>query len=220
MTPKNKRIKNMKSDLLGAHLSIAGGIFKVIERAKSINATAIQIFVKNSRSWSAKPLSKEETEKFIQAKKTSNVEFVVAHSSYLINIASTNEKTEALSCKALFEELERCEQLKIPYLVLHPGSHLGSGEKEGIKRVAKNINSILKKFKGKTKILLETMAGQGTNIGYTFEQIKAIRDLIEEKSRVGVCLDTCHVYAAGYDIATEKGLNNTLKSFDKIIGFF
>jgi deoxyribonuclease IV len=204
--------------LLGAHISIAGGFHKSIERGEKIGCNTIQIFTKNSRSWLAKKITKEEADKFKQAQKKSSIQTVVAHSSYLINIGSSKPETEKKSIKALTEELDRCEQLDIPYLVLHPGAHTGAGEEACIEKIAKNLDIVLSKSKGNTMLLLEITAGQGTNIGYTFEHLKKIRQLSKEKRKMGVCFDTCHAYSAGYNFGTEKGYKKIMADFDKIIG--
>jgi deoxyribonuclease IV len=208
----------MHKSLLGAHLSIAGGIQKSIEQAEEVGATAIQIFTKNSRSWFAKDLTSEEIKKFTEAQKHSSVKIVVAHASYLINIASPNEKTEELSRNALLRELERCNSLKIPYLILHPGSHTTCTEEEGMARIVKNINIILEAFSGNTSILLETMAGQGTNIGHRFEQIKQIISSVKSRERIGVCFDTCHIFSAGYNFGSANQYHKTINEFDKVVG--
>ncbi|MFH1644190.1 MAG: deoxyribonuclease IV [bacterium] len=204
--------------LLGAHITISKGLDKAIEIGQSIGCTAIQIFTKNNKSYFAKKLTKTEIENFKKTQKNSTIEKVVAHTSYLINICSKNPETENKSIASLKEELSRCEQLEIPYLVLHPGSHTGQGEKEGIKKIAKNLDMVLNSASGNTMILLETMAGQGTNLGYKFEQLKEIRDLCKHKKLIGFCFDTCHVYSAGYNIGTEKGYKKTIKEFDEILG--
>jgi len=214
MTPK----KTPQKILVGAHVSIAGGLHKAVERAIALGATTMQIFTKSGRTWFAKKITQEEAERFKQAVKKTKLIGVTAHSSYLINIASINLKTIKKSLTALVEEIQRCELLSIPYLVLHPGSHVGTGEETGIKKIAKNLDRVLKKTSGKTLVLLETMAGQGTNIGYTFEQLREIIDLCEEQKKIGVCLDTCHIFAAGYDINTPEAYENTIKKFTQILG--
>ncbi len=205
--------------LLGAHMSIAGGIHKAILRGEEIGCTAIQVFTKSGRSWSAKKLKNDEIELFKQTWKKSSICQVVAHAAYLINIGSKDKKTEKRSLKSLIQELERCEVLGIPYLVLHPGSHLGVGEDECMKKISKNLDTALKTVKGKVMIALETVAGQGTNIGYTFEQLKKIRLLCKEKKHISFCLDTCHIFAAGYDISSPKGYENVMKKIGKVLGF-
>ena len=204
--------------ILGAHMSIAGGLDKAIDRAIATRATTMQIFTKNNKSWFGKNISTEESELFKKKLKESNLVKIMAHTSYLINIGSAKKDVEKKSIEALKHEIERCEQLNIPYLVLHPGSHIGQGEEKAIKQISKNLDKVLEKVSGKTKILLETMAGQGTSIGHTFEQIKEIIQGCTHKKKIEVCLDTCHIFSAGYNIATPKGYENTLNHFKKTIG--
>ena len=204
--------------LIGAHITISKGFAKAIQIGQSIGCTAIQIFTKSNRMYFAKKLTKKEIVDFKTAQKNSKIEKVIAHTSYLINLCSTKEETEQKSITSLKEELERCEQLGIPYLVIHPGSHMKEGEEKGIKKISQNLDKVLNSADGTTMILLETMAGQGTNIGYKFEQLKEIRNLCKHKKLIGFCFDTCHVYSAGYNIGTKKGFEQTFKDFDKILG--
>ncbi len=209
--------KNQKL-LLGAHMSIAGGFYKSILRGAEIGCTTIQIFTKSNRQWKAKTIEKEDVSEYLKTLKESNIFPVAAHASYLINLGSPNEDTNKKSLEALIIELERCEKLKIPYLVLHPGNGLSSTEKETINLIANNINTALKKVPGKVQLLLENMAGQGTGFGYKFEQLASVYKKIKLKSRFGICFDTCHAFAAGYDVRTKSSYEKTLKEFDKIIG--
>ncbi len=204
--------------LFGAHISIAGGIHLAIERGESIGCTAIQIFTKSNRQWSAKKITDKEIELFKDAIKKSSIQSVITHATYLINIGSPNKATSEKSITALRKELERCDQLGIPYLILHPGSHLGTGEEECLQRISDNLNDIFDQTPGKTKILLETMAGQGSNVCYQFEHIAHIYSTSSFKKRLGVCFDTCHAFVAGYDFRTKKTYENMWKTFDKIIG--
>lgn len=210
-------MKKQHSFLYGAHMSIAGEPAKAIERGTSIGCTAIQIFTKSNRQWHAKPITVTEAENFKQAWKDSSISSVIAHASYLINIGSPNKEIEHKSVQALEIEMERCAQLGIPYLVLHPGSHSGSDEAECIKRISKNLDHLLEK-NPHCSILLETMAGQGTNVGNSFEQLANIIEHSKHKRHLGICLDTCHVFTAGYDISTEKSYHLMWEQFDKIIG--
>jgi len=207
-----------KSILLGAHMSISGGLHKAIERAESIDCTTMQIFTKNNKSWFGSKISDEEADLFKQALKKSSLKKIMGHTSYLINIGSANKEVEKKSITALKHELGRCEQLDIPYLVLHPGSHLGAGENRCIKQICKNLDTVLARATGKTIILLETMAGQGTNVGYKFEQIRQIYDGCKQKKLLGVCFDTCHIFSAGYDFTTPEGYEKTWAKFAKIVG--
>lgn len=211
-TPRKHRL------LLGAHMSIAGGFEKSIERGLSIHATTIQIFTKSNRQWHAKKITNTESDVFRIATQESGIKPIVAHATYLINIGSPDKEVEKKSIKALTEELERCHMLDIPYLVLHPGAHLNTDEQQCLERIAHNLDIILENDTGKTKILLETMAGQGSTVCYTFEQIAEVRKLAKHKRRIGVCLDTCHIFVAGYDFTTPHTYKAMWHHFDKTIG--
>ncbi len=205
--------------LLGAHTSIAGGVSKAVELAEKLGFTAMQIFTKNNNRWFAKPLDEKEIEAFKTKLKKSHIKFVVSHDAYLINLCATNIDVLKKSRRAFLDELERCELLGIPHLNFHPGSHTGAGEKEGIKLIAESINIAHDKTKGyKVSSMLETTAGQGTAIGYRFEQLQGIIELVEDKGRMTVCIDTAHIFAAGYDIKDPKNFKKVIKEFDEIIG--
>lgn len=206
------------NQLVGAHISTAGGLHLAVQRAVDIGATTMQIFTKSNKQWHAAPLDPEEEARFKQAVKESELDGVTTHAGYLINIASSNPEVEKKSIRSLAIELDRCNTLAIPYLVLHPGSHTGSGNEIGVHKIATNLNAILAASIGPTKILLETMAGQGTNLGSTFEQLKKIMSLVTHHTKLGVCLDTCHVFAAGYQLATKKDYESMMQQFDEIIG--
>ena len=204
--------------LLGAHMSIAGGVDKALARGLSIGCTAIQIFVKNNNQWFNKPPAEEEVGRFIKRQKETSL-FVFAHTGYLINLAANKPDNLANSLKSLRQELELAEALGLPFTVLHPGSHLGQGEAEGLKLVADNLKELLDNTRGyKVKVLLETTAGQGTNLGYKFEQLAALLELVNEANRLGVCFDTCHAFAAGYELRTAEGYQATWDKFHKTIG--
>ncbi len=209
---------NKKSLLLGAHVSIAGGPEQAIYRGESIGCTAIQIFTKSNRQWLAKPLKQEEIDAFQKAWKNSTIQSVIAHAAYLINIGSSNPETVKKSTQSLAIELERCQQLGIPYLVLHPGSRGDLSEKECLQQITQQLDTVLESTPGNTMILLETMAGQGSNMCYRFEQIASIYQESRNKERLGVCFDTCHVFAAGYDLRTEETYQAVWNEFDTIIG--
>lgn len=205
--------------LLGAHMSIAGGVHTAVDRAVSIGCTALQVFTKNNNQWNGKPLSSEDVELYKQKIFSAEIAPVVSHTSYLINLCAVHPDTLKKSRTAFIDELERCELLGIPLLNFHPGSHLGAGEDEGIKRICESLNiahDATKNFT--TKSVLEATAGQGTNIGYTFEHLRAIIDGVEHPERMAVCIDTCHIFAAGYDIATEAGYEKTFQEFDSLVG--
>jgi len=205
--------------LLGAHFSIAKGLHNALLEAEKYGCSALQLFTKNANTWKEKSLLPEEIERFVQTKIETGIEQIATHTSYLINLAADDQKKQALSCHALEMELIRSSQLRIPYVVLHPGSHMGQGEEAGIRKIAENVNKIFDKNPDlKTRLLFETTAGQGTNIGHTFEQIASIMDRIQDRGRVGVCLDTSHIFAAGYDIRTESAYRKTIHDFDSTVG--
>jgi deoxyribonuclease-4 len=208
-----------KKILLGAHMSISGGAHMAIERARSINCTAMQIFVKNNMQWFARPLTKEEIRAFLNHAQRGELLSIFAHANYLINLAGTNPQFHANSLRALSEELIRADQLELPFLVLHPGAHVGAGEEAGLDKIAKSINRVLAKIpRVKTKIALETTAGQGSCLGHKFEHIAYIIDKVREPERLCVCLDTAHVFAAGYDIGNESAVRKTFRKFDCVVG--
>lgn len=209
---------NHTSILIGAHVSSAKSLHLAFARGESIGCTTMQIFTKSSRTWDAKPLTAIEIEQFIKRAQESPITNVVVHAGYLINLCSSNPENEQKSIASLIQEIERCAHLNIKYLVLHPGSHLGAGEKEGTEKIAHNLNHVLKNTDESVSIVLETTAGQGTNLGYTFEQLRDIRNLINDKKRIGICLDTCHIFCAGYDISTPESYKKTINLFDEIIG--
>lgn len=205
--------------LLGAHTSTAGGVSKSVERAEKLGFTAMQIFTKNNNRWFANPLDEEEIKRFKDKLKKSDIKFVVSHDSYLINLCASNNEILEKSRNALADELERCELLEIPYLNFHPGSHTGRGEEDGLKVIAESLNIVHEKTKDfKVGSMLELTAGQGTALGYRFEHIAKIIELVEDKVRLSVCIDTAHIFAAGYDIRSPKEYEKTIKEFDNIIG--
>lgn len=209
----------MSSLRLGAHMSIAGGVDKAFERAEKTGCNTFQIFLKNSNQWNAKPYLEEEISLFKKNRETTGIWPCVAHDSYLINLASSDRQVLYKSRLALQDEIYRASQLLIPFIVMHPGSHLGAGYEEGILRISESLNIIFNETEmhGVT-ILLETTAGQGTNIGCCFEHISGIIEKIELSEKIGVCLDTCHIFAAGYDISTYEGYIKTFEEFDAKIG--
>jgi deoxyribonuclease-4 len=200
-------------------MSIGGGVYRAIERSRSIDCTAMQIFVKNNMQWFARPLLSEEISAFLDHVQRQELQAAFAHANYLINLAATNPQFHANSIRALSEELLRADQLELPFLVMHPGAHLGAGEAAGL---AKIIGSIDQVFAGlpkiKTRIALETTAGQGSCLGHRFEHLGAIIANVREPERLCVCLDTAHVFAAGYDIGTETGTRKMFREFGRVIG--
>jgi deoxyribonuclease-4 len=220
MTPSKSKFENRESKiLLGAHMSIGGGVHRAIERSCSIEGTAMQMFVKNNMQWFARPLDRAEIKAFLRHAQRKQIEAAFAHSSYLINLAATNPQFHANSLRALAEELTRAHQLELPFLVLHPGAHLGAGEQAGIEKIVASIDAIWAVIpKVKTKIALETTAGQGSCLGDRFEHLAAIIENVREPERLCVCLDTAHVFEAGYDIGSEAGVKKTFREFDRVIG--
>jgi deoxyribonuclease IV len=205
--------------LLGAHMSIVGGVHTAIERGCSIECTAIQIFVKNNMQWFARPLTREEVRAFLNHQQRGELLSIFAHANYLINLAATNPQFLANSMRSLSEELIRADQLELPFLVLHPGAHLNAGEEAGLEKIAASIDAVFQKIPNvKTKIALETTAGQGSCLGHRFEQIAYIIENVREPERLCVCIDTAHLFAAGYDISSESGIKETLREFDRVIG--
>ena len=200
-------------------MSIAGGVARALWRGVETGCDVIQIFTKNAMQWRANPLTQDDSAAFFKARQETGIRPIAAHGSYLINLASPDDSLYERSQEALWEEMLRAEALELPYLVIHPGSPRGGGEEEGIDRIARAINLIHHQGAGiKVMILMETTAGQGTTLGYRFEHFARIIGRIEEEERVGVCLDTCHIFAAGYDISTPEGYEATLEEFDRVIG--
>jgi deoxyribonuclease IV len=217
---KQSAIRHPKSKiLLGAHMSIGGGADKAIARACSIGGTAMQIFVKNNMQWFARPLTREEIRAFIAHEKRAELASVFAHSSYLINLAATNPQFHANSIRALAEELIRADQLELPFLVLHPGAHLGAGAEAGLEKVVASIDQMFRQIPTvKTRIALETTAGQGSCLGHRFEEIAYVLQNVAEPERLCVCLDTAHVFAAGYNLSSARGTAQTFREFDSVVG--
>ncbi len=201
---------------LGAHLSIAGGLPRAVERAVAGRCDALQIFTKSVGQWRARPLEDSEVQAFRAAVLRAHLAAVVAHASYLVNVASPNDALRAQSMQALGEEIDRAERLGLLGLVMHPGT---AADADGLARIADALSELLAARRdGRTLILLEHTAGQGNNLGYTFEQIAGILGAMPDTSRVGVCLDTCHLLAAGYNISTPTGYRDTFARFDALIG--
>jgi deoxyribonuclease-4 len=205
--------------LLGAHMSISGGLFKALFRGKERGCKVVQIFTKSPNRWSSRELSEKEIDAFNEARSKTSIEPVAAHDSYLINLASPRGEDRKKSFDALMDEMERAERLSIPYLVMHPGAHLGDGEKAGIERIAEALNHIFDRTSQfQVKILLETTAGQGTNLGYRFEHLAEIIEKTGAEERLGVCVDTCHIFAAGYDFRDEENYKELVRDLDATVG--
>jgi len=211
--------------LIGAHMSVAGGLHLAFERAAKVGCSAMQIFTRNERQWQSRPLNEAEVELWQKARSTSQVGTILSHDSYLINLASPQEEGWEKSLNAFKDEMQRCSILEIPYLVTHAGSHIGSGEEFALQRVADALNRVIDEFDEsgipgieQVTVLLETTAGQGSAIGYRFEHWGAIFEKLKRPERVGVCFDTCHVFASGYDLTTPEGYEATMAQFQRYIG--
>ncbi len=205
--------------LLGAHMSTSGGLHNAIEHGVNTGCTSIQIFTKNNNRWEQRPTTDAEAEKFLEAQKTAGIAPVISHTAYLINLATPSDELHRKSVAALVDEIIRAEQLQIPDVVLHPGSPLDQGPEYGMRKIIDSLNRCLKETKDcRARVALEVTAGQGSHLGFTFEQIAEMIAGVEDKNRISVCLDTCHAFAAGYDIRTKEGYTGTLKQFEKTIG--
>ncbi len=206
--------------LLGAHMSIAGGLDNAFTHIRKVNGTALQIFTKNQRQWVSPPLGNEEISRFKKGWEIWGDYPIAAHDSYLINLASPKEAMLKRSVKAFADEIVRADMLGIPYLIMHPGSHLGEGLEEGLNRFAKNLDqAIIDSGENRNvMVLIETTAGQGSGLGSTFEELAHIIKISRFPQKLGVCLDTCHVFAAGYDIRSPVAYQQTMNNFDQTIG--
>lgn len=206
---------------VGAHVSASGGVDQAVIRAHELEATAFALFTKNQRQWKAAPLTAEVIDKFKSACAQYHYqpEQILPHDSYLINLGHPVEEALEKSREAFIDELERCSELGLTLLNFHPGSHLMQiDEDKCLARIAESINIALDKTQGVTAVI-ENTAGQGSNLGFRFEHLAAIIDGVEDKSRVGVCIDTCHAFAAGYDLRTEEECSKTFANFERIVGF-
>jgi deoxyribonuclease-4 len=200
-------------------MSIADGIDRALLLGQKAGCEAIQIFTKSSRQWASKPYSPVEIEAFRETLPNTTVREIIAHDSYLLNLGSPERSLREKSIRAFIDEMERCETLGISSLIAHPGSHVGAGEDSGLKTVASSINDIHHATRGfRVRIVLEITAGQGTNLGYRFEQMHEIVDRTHESDRIRFCFDTEHAFAAGYDLRTREGYERTFAEFDRILG--
>jgi deoxyribonuclease IV len=202
---------------LGVHVSISGSVELAFARGEEVGCTAIQIFTKNASQWRAKPISAESAAAFRANRAVSSIGPVAAHDSYLINLAAPDDEKWEKSKAAFRDELERCALLGVEALVMHPGAHLGAGEEAGLQRIAAAFREIFTEAPMGVRVLLETTAGMGSHLGWRFEQLVRIIELVPEHE-FGICLDTCHVFAAGYDLSTETGYGAMMEEFDRIIG--
>ncbi len=208
------------SKFVGAHVSASGGVFNAPKNAEAIGAKAFALFTKNQRQWKAKPYDQETIDKFKERLETSGIlpKHILPHDSYLINLGHPEEEKRQKSLDAFIDEVTRCEQLGLDRLNFHPGSHLKKiSEEECLDRIAESMNETLRQTEGVT-LVIENTAGQGSNLGYKFEHLGYLIEKSIDKSRVGVCIDTCHMFTAGYDIRTKEAYDKTWKQFDEIIG--
>lgn len=209
-----------RRDELGAHMSIAGGLHRALERGRQIGCGAVQIFLKNQRQWAAKPLSPEAVSAFELARTLTGIRHVFAHSSYLINLATPANAAWAQAVDAFTDELDRAEALGLACVVIHPGSHLGAGVEAGLARVTAALDEVTRRTPGyRVKIALENTAGAGHAIGRTFAELGALIARAARPERLGVCVDTCHLFAAGYDIRTPADWEKTMAEFDRVVGW-
>lgn len=203
----------------GSHLSVAGGCHKAVEAAQRYGCEALQIFTKNSNQWNARDLTAEEVRTFRRAVRQSGLRVVMAHDSYLINLASPDEGLHRRSVEAFLVELRRAEQLGLRYVITHPGAPLDSGEEAGVARVAAALDEVHRRLpRLRVRVLLENTAGQGSALGHRFEQLAAILAGVAEPRRVGVCFDTCHAFAAGYGLAPEAEYHATMRALARAVG--
>ncbi|HET7711686.1 MAG TPA: deoxyribonuclease IV [Thermoanaerobaculia bacterium] len=205
-----------KGDLIGAHLSTRGGLHTVFERAAEIDATAVALFSKNSNRWVGKVLTDEDCSMFARRR---FVRPVLTHASYLINLATTNAAFHEKSIEAMVDELDRAERLNAFAVVLHPGAHMGAGPRQALDQIARSLDRIHARLPHhKVVTLLETAAGQGSCVGCSFEELGTVLQLVDDRRRVGICVDTCHIFASGYDIRLRDGYERTIEELDKHVG--
>ena len=205
--------------MLGAHISISGGIDKAPERGRKLTCDCMQVFSKNQMQWKVKPLDLEEAERFKANSKEFDISETVIHDSYLINLGSPEKALLRQSREAFLEEMVRAKHLGVKYLIFHPGAHMGSGEQVGLKRIAESMNWARSEFgSGDVQLLLEITSGQGSVLGHSFEQISRIIGYLDDQKTAGVCFDTAHAYGAGYDVKTKNGYEKTFDLFDEVVG--
>jgi deoxyribonuclease-4 len=206
--------------MLGIHCSVGGGLQNSFDEAAALGLDTFQIFTRNQRQWKAKPVSDDEKKAFAEAwTKHPEVKIIFSHCSYLINVASADPELQQKSIQALTEEVKRCDALGLSFCVLHPGAAGTATEEDAMKRIAESLKKVITETQGaKVKILLENTAGQGSHVGYKFEHLKNIMDMVDDSQRMGTCFDTCHAFASGYDISTQHGFDKVMKEFDNVIG--
>jgi deoxyribonuclease-4 len=212
-------MKKSEDLLIGAHTSMAGGMYKALLQGQEIGATTIQLFTSNQKQWKGREYTQEEIDLWNATLKETHLKEIMSHDSYLINLGSHNKELLHKSQEAFKAELKRCHQLNITYLNFHPGAATASTEEECLNQIVKSLEEMEPICeKGKTRLLLETTAGQGTSVGHRFEHLAFILDRVDKKIPIGVCIDTCHIFSAGYDIRTKEGWEVVLKEFDRTVG--
>lgn len=204
---------------LGAHMSIAGGFERAIERGLKVGCQTIQIFTKSNNQWAAPAITAEQVARFQKAVEESKVSPIFSHDAYLINVGSPRSEGYEKSKAALKIEVERATQLGLSFVVMHPGAHIDSGEEAALKKIAQAVSWVIKETKGSSvKVLYENAAGQGSAVGHRFEHLASLLETTNPRHRVGICLDTCHLFAAGYDVRTKAAYEETMAEFDRIVG--
>lgn len=204
---------------LGAHMSIAGGLDKSVARGGSIGCETIQIFTKSNQQWRSKPLEADDVARFQAARAASGIDPIFAHAAYLINLAAPDDDAWDKSLESFIMEVGRCATLKLPFIVVHPGAHGGAGEDTGLSRVTRALDECFTRHQNdQVTVLLEITAGQGSSVGYKFEHLAVIMERCLYPERLGICFDTCHAFAAGYDLRTPEGYEQTIASLDRLVG--
>ncbi|RMG23143.1 MAG: deoxyribonuclease IV [Armatimonadetes bacterium] len=204
--------------LIGAHMPTSGGFGEAVRKGSEIGCTAVQVFTSSPQQWRAKKITDEMVEDFLAAREETGLDWMISHDSYLINLAATEEDLRKKSMEALIAEMERCSKLRIPYVVSHMGAHKGEGEEKGLKRLTKSTKSVLAETPEDVSLAMETTAGTGSSLGYRFEHLAEVLEGCGWPERLVVCLDTCHVFAAGYDIRTEEGYEAMIEEFGSLVG--
>lgn len=205
--------------ILGAHMSIAGGFYRAVEAARDTHCDCVQIFSKNNNQWQAKPIVDDQISLFRQAMRVNKIGYPLIHTSYLINLASPQDPLWSKSIDAMIVEVQRAAQLEIPSVVLHPGAYTTSSEEAGLKRISQALREVERQtIELNVACLLETTAGQGSNLGHRFEHLAAILDDLQNPARFGICFDTCHVFAAGYPLESANDYRDTLRELDRTVG--
>jgi deoxyribonuclease IV len=214
---KNKKNKKW---LLGSHLSIAKGFDQAVYEAQSLECNALQIFTKNASTWKEREISDPELERFHHAKQETGIDIIASHTSYLINLASEASEIRKKSIQALKAEMIRASKFDLSYVVIHPGAHKGAGVNQGLNRIVEGLDIVFDQLTTNIPLLLlETTAGQGSNLGSCFGHLSTIMEKVTSSERLGICMDTSHIFAAGYDIRTDESFDNTMKAFESTIGF-